>query len=83
MPSRLLSSLPVYYMLSLLLPKTVREAIDSKHRAFLWTGDDRCHGSQCLIAWDKVCLSKASGGLSVRNIEDQNHCLLMKLVIKL
>jgi len=71
-----LGILSIHYMLSLLLPKTVREAIDARRRAFLWTGDDKCHGSQCLIAWERVCKAKAAGGLGVRNIEDQNHCLL-------
>ncbi|CAD6247846.1 unnamed protein product [Miscanthus lutarioriparius] len=78
-----LSGLPIHYMLAILLPKTMREMIDSRRRAFLWSGGEKCHGSQCLNAWDRVCLAKNTGGLGVRILEDQNHCLLMKLVHKL
>ena len=78
-----LGSLPVYYMSSLLLPKTVIEAIDARRRAFLWTGEEKAHGSRCLLAWERVCQEKANGGLGVKNLQDQNHCLLMKFVHKL
>lgn len=50
-----LSSLPIYYMSSMLLPKTVIEAMDGRRRSFLWTGEGKCHGSKCLIAWTRVC----------------------------
>jgi len=78
-----LGSLPIYYMSSILLPKSVRDLIDSKRRAFLWTGEDKCHGSRCLVAWDRACQRREDGGLGVKNLEDMNHCLLMKLVHKL
>ena len=35
------------------------------------------------VSWDRVCLSHAVGGLGVKNLEDANHCLLMKFVHKL
>lgn len=78
-----LGRLPIHYMLSLLLPKNVRDILDGKRRAFIWTGEDKCNGSQCLITWEHVCVSKVAGGLGVKNFLDQNHCLLMKLVHKL
>lgn len=78
-----LSSLPVYYMSSVLLPKTVIERIDARRRAFLWTGEEKCHGAQCLLAWKNVCLNKEHGGLGVRNLTVMNHCLLLKFVHKL
>jgi hypothetical protein len=34
-----LSSLFVYFMSSILLPKSVRELLDARRRAFLWTGE--------------------------------------------
>ncbi|RLN09471.1 putative ribonuclease H protein [Panicum miliaceum] len=70
-------------MSSSLLPKTVREQLDARRRAFLWTGEEKCHGSQCLLAWDTVCQTKEHGGLGVKNLEDMNHCLLLKFVHKL
>lgn len=57
-----LSSIPVYYMSSCLLPKTVIESIDGRRRSFLWTGEEKCHGSQCLVAWSKICQDKEEGG---------------------
>ncbi|CAN6253863.1 unnamed protein product [Urochloa humidicola] len=75
-----LGSLAVYFMSSLPLPVTVREALDARRRAFLWTGTETCSGAQCLIAWDKVRLPREEGGLGVKDLSTQNHCLLMKFV---
>lgn len=78
-----LSSLPIHYMLALLIPKTVRDQIDARRRAFLWSGGgEKTSRTQCLIAWERVCLSKDAGGLGIRNLEDQMTSL-MKLVSKL
>jgi hypothetical protein len=65
------------------IPKTVIKAIDRRRRAFFWTGEDVCHGSKCLVAWDNVCASKTQGGLGVKDLELQNRCLLMKFIDKL
>jgi len=78
-----LGGLAIYFMSSHLLPKTVVDKLDARRRAFLWTGDDKCNGSHCLLNWERVCTSKACGGLGVKNLEDQNHCLLLKFVHKL
>ena len=78
-----LGGLTVYFMSSHLLPKTVIAKLDARRRAFLWTGDDSCNGSQCLLNWESVCTSKACGGLGIKKLEDQNHCLLLKFVHKL
>jgi len=75
-----LSSLPLHYMSALLVPRTVIKAIDKRRRAFFWTGEDKCHGSKCLIAWEHVCKHKNQGGL---DLETQNHCLLLKFVDKI
>lgn len=78
----ILSSLPVYFMSSLPLHKTVIKAIDRRRRAFVWTGEEKCSGSRCLIAWDRAMLSRLEGGLGIKNLEVQNHCLLLKFVHK-
>ena len=75
-----LGSLPIYFMSSTLLPKTVRELLDAKRRAFFWTGEDKCNGANCLIAWERVCQSREAGGLGVKNMEDVNHCMLLKFI---
>lgn len=77
-----LGSLPIYYMSSTLVPKTVRDLLDAKRRAFFWTGE-KCSGANCLVAWERVCQSRSAGGLGIKNMEDVNHCLLLKFVHKL
>lgn len=66
----------------LLLDGTIR-AIDVTRRAFIWTGDSSCHGSQCKIAWELVCWEKQRGGLGVKDLAIQNRCLLSKFLDKL
>lgn len=74
-----LSNLATYYMSVILLPKTVMDDLESRRRAFLWIGEEKCHGSKCLVAWDDLCQLKDYGGLGVRPLIDQNHSLLQKL----
>jgi hypothetical protein len=78
-----LSAVPLHYMSALNVPKTVIKAIDRRRRAFFWTGKDTCHGSKCLVAWETVQTTKASGGLGVKDLHLQNRCLLMKFINKL
>jgi len=74
-----LGSLPIYYMSSILLPKSVCEILGAKRRAFLWTGEDACSGANCLVAWDRVCRARECGGLGIKSLANMNHCMLMKL----
>jgi hypothetical protein len=78
-----LSAVPLHYMSALNIPKTVIKAIDKRRRAFFLTGEDNCHGSKCLVAWDAVQAPKNKGGLGVKDLELQNRCLLMKFIDKL
>jgi hypothetical protein len=78
-----LNNLATYYMCSFLLPQGVLESIDKRRRAFFWTGKDSCSGARCLIAWDKVLLSKQEGGFNVKDLHRQNRCLLLNFVHKL
>jgi hypothetical protein len=50
-------------MLAILLPKTVCELIDSRRRAFLWTGGEKCHGSHALLLGTVSFLLKMPAGL--------------------
>lgn len=61
----------------------VIKAIDRRRRAFFWTGDDICHGSKCLVAWEDFQARKEDGGLGVKDLHLQNKCLLMKFIDKL
>ena len=49
----------------------------------LWTGEEKCHGSRCLLAWERVCQTKEDGGLGLKNLEDMNHSLLLKIAHRL
>nr|CAB3445827.1 unnamed protein product [Digitaria exilis] len=65
------------------LAPTVIEVLDARRRSFLWTGEEKCHGSCCLVKWEDMCYEKEVGGLGIKNLEQQNHCLIMKLVHRL
>jgi hypothetical protein len=78
-----LSAVPLHYLSAINVPKTVIKAIDRRQRAFFWTGEESCHGSKCLVAWDIVQTSKDAGGLGVKDLHLQNRCLLMKFLDKL
>lgn len=77
-----LSSVPVYHMCSLPLPKGVIAAIDRRRRTFLCTGEEKCSGSSCQIAWEQACLPRDKGGLGIEDLATQNKCLLLKFAYK-
>lgn len=75
-----LSSLPIYLMCAIELPAGSIDNMDKRRRAFLWTGNDKCNGGQCKVAWEIVCLPKEQGGLGVKDLKLQNQCLLKKIL---
>jgi len=72
-----LASTPVYHMSSLLLFKGTVESLVQKQRSFFWTGESKCRGNHCKVAWDDVTLPKKKGGLGVtaRKFTKINHAL--------
>ncbi|KAL6644549.1 hypothetical protein ACP70R_016157 [Stipagrostis hirtigluma subsp. patula] len=46
------------------------------------SGEKKCGGGKCKVAWEEVCKPKDKGGLGVRDLEIQNRCLLQKFLIK-
>ncbi|GJN23279.1 hypothetical protein PR202_gb10915 [Eleusine coracana subsp. coracana] len=78
-----LDSLPTYAMMALPLPPALIAAMDALRRAFMWTGEAKASGADCLIAWDLVTRPKECDGLGIRDLAVQNRCLLMKLVHRL
>lgn len=36
-----------------------------------------------MVAWERVCQSREAGGLWIKNMENMNHCLLLKFIHKL
>jgi len=78
-----LDSQLVHAMSGLLLPQGVLDVLDARRRSFLWAGDEKVSGAQCLIAWGKACQQKEHGGLGIKDLAMQNKCLLLKLLHRL
>ena len=72
-----LSSLPTYYMLSLVIPIGVIEVIDKARRHCLWGKKGKVKENS-LAAWHIVCKPKKQGGLGITNLKTQNAALLLK-----
>ena len=71
------SSLPIYFMYVLTLPRTVRLRLEQIRRDFLWGGgalEQKPH----LVRWVLVCLDKRKGGLGVKCLSSLNKALLCK-----
>ena len=78
-----LDGLATYMMQALALPPGIISAIDSRRRAFLWSGKDKTSGAKCLVKWDDVQRPSLEGGLGVKDLATQNACLLLKLLHRL
>lgn len=73
-----LEALPVYMCSSFLLPKKTTTNHDNSHRHFFWNSNPS-NNSIPLIAWDKVCHPKSSGGLGLRKTNPLNRAFIAKL----
>lgn len=62
-----LSSIPLYWMSFLLLPKSIEMALRSICCSFLWGGKDM-ENKVAWVRWEEMCKSKKEGGLGFRNL---------------
>lgn len=73
----ILSSIPIYCMALLVIPRKVSLRLAKIQRNFLWGGgalEKKLH----LVNQAKVCLNKKKGGLGIRNLFVLNMVLLGK-----
>jgi hypothetical protein len=69
MVKTVLSSVPIYLMLALELPKWVFKAIDKRRRCFLWKGQGDAYGGNFLVSWEAIQRPLKYGGLAILNLE--------------
>ncbi|RVW23454.1 putative ribonuclease H protein [Vitis vinifera] len=72
-----LSSMPIYLMSLLRIPRAVSLRLEKIQRDFLW-GGGALEKKPHLVNWDTVCLDKSKGGLGVRCLSTLNRALLCK-----
>ena len=75
-------SLPAYTMQCFQLPTGVTNNIDRINREFFWKKNNTDKGLP-LIAWDRVCKPKESGGLGLRKTAAVNKAFQCKLAWKI
>jgi hypothetical protein len=73
-----LSSLPMHYLCSLKVQKSIIKIADRSRRHCLWAKNEGTSSENSLVVWSVVCLPKKNGGLGALNFELQNKALLMK-----
>nr|CAN73158.1 hypothetical protein VITISV_017219 [Vitis vinifera] len=72
-----LSSMPIYLMSLLRMPRVVSLRLEKIERDFL-RGGGALERKPHLVNWDTVCMDKRKGGLGVRRLSILNRALLCK-----
>ncbi|KAJ9699874.1 hypothetical protein PVL29_005640 [Vitis rotundifolia] len=72
-----LSSMPIYLMSLLRMPRVVSLRLEKIQKDFLW-GGGALERKPHLVNWDSVCSDIRKGGLGVRRLSNLNRALLCK-----
>ena len=77
-----LTSLPMFMLSFLEIPKGVRKRLDFYRSRFFWQSDENKRKYR-LTKWNIICRPKDQSGLGVEVLELKNKCLLSKWLFKL
>ena len=77
-----LTSLPMFMLSFLEIPKGVRKRLDMFRSRFFWQSDGHKRKYR-LTKWEIICRPKDQGGLGVEVLDLKNKCLLSKWLFKL
>lgn len=74
-----LSSIPIYYMSTIIFSNNFIEKIISVMRRFWWVGVQQDDPSNPIAyrSWDDICQSKENGGLGIRDLHTVNKSLVI------
>jgi len=73
-----ITTIPIYLLIAIRVPKWFIRAVDKIRRSFLWKGRKEINGGSCLVAWEKVMRPIDLGGLGIRNLEIMGWALQMR-----
>ena len=77
--STVISGIVGFWTSAFLLPKRVKQLINSLTTSFLWKGTlDNSNGAK--VAWDALCFPKSEGGLGLRRLSSWNAIFSLKLI---
>ena len=74
-----LSSLPIYFLSHIRMPRMVRLRLEKFQRDFLW-GGKTLNSKPHLVKWDMVCSNRRKRGLDVKRLHSLNKTLLCKWI---
>ena len=77
-----LSSLPMFMLSSIEIPKGVLKRLDF-YRSHFFCQSDQHKRKYRLTKWNIICRPKDQGGLGVEGLDIKNKCLLSKWLFKL
>jgi hypothetical protein len=73
-----LQAIPIYPMMTAVIPKVCIEKIHQIQRKFIW-GETENNKRYHAVRWNKVTLPKDSGGLGLRRLDTMNKACIGKL----
>lgn len=67
----------IYWAQIFVLPKKLLTLIEGICRSFLWTGAATL-SRKALVSWDRICSTRAAGGLNILNLALWNNVAILK-----